>query len=95
MLLLVGLLITTKNPVQQLHVFTRSLRSVYLVFKVHSVKTYMLLQCVPFLSSESGKYKSGQSGKGVNEVTGEQDPGKAYGGRGKDSVVTTGCTVAV
>lgn len=36
-------------------------------------------------SSEGGKFKVGQSGKGLNEVTGEYDPSKAYGGRGEDS----------
>lgn len=33
----------------------------------------------PSYKQESGKYKSGQSGKGLNELTGKQDPGKSYG----------------
>ncbi|XP_045135901.1 neurotrimin-like [Portunus trituberculatus] len=33
----------------------------------------------PSYKQEKEKYKSRQSGKGLNEVTGEQDPGKSYG----------------
>lgn len=73
---------STFSPLLKVFYISHALQSPLCPSPPHT-HTYFL--STTFSSSEIGKFKAGQSGKGLNEFTGEYDPNKAYVGRGKDT----------